>query len=123
MNVSAYYSINLGRYNFAGTEKDWCVSLYTSFGNVSETWPEDAKPDIDGLLPSEVLDLIEERLDSYWINTGRKERKEKIAQIRGHVKEIDAAWLSARIAATENELADLKYRLADVVCADDTEAA
>lgn len=112
--MSAHVSFykHLGRYNWAGNEKDWCVQLNTPYGNVSEMWPEDDEPDLDDLLPSEVLQMIEDRLDHYWISTGREAKKAVIAAIRVHEIEVDAAWLDAEIERTERALSKLRDRRA-----------
>jgi hypothetical protein len=110
MNAFVTYYKNLGHYNFAGHEKNWCVSLITPYGRVNEIWPEREEPDIDDLLPSEVLDLIESRLDSYWISTSREKDKATIAAIKEHAAEIDLAWLDAKIESTEKLLENMRDR-------------
>lgn len=101
-----FWTLELGRYNWASTEDVWCLTLSTPYGQVSETFPKDDKPDVDPdwTTPSEVLDLIEARLDSYWISTRRAETKAKIAEIRKHSNEIDAAWLDQKIKQAEDKL-------------------
>ena len=110
----ARVSIDLGRYNLAGTEKSWCVTLYTSEGHFSETWPEDEKPDIDGLLPSEVMDLLVERLDSYWIHTGRVEKKARMTAWQEKASAFDDAYLVAQIERLEKQIQTTKRRLNDL---------
>lgn len=101
-----FWTLELGRYNWASTEDVWCLVLRTPYGQVSETFPKADKPDIDPerTTPSEVLDIIEARLDSYWISTRRAETKTKIAEIRQHSNEIDAAWLDQKIKQAEDKL-------------------
>lgn len=101
-----FWTLELGQYNWASTEDVWCLTLSTPYGQVSETFPLDDKPDVDPgwTTPSEVLDLIEARLDSYLYSTRRAEVKEKIAEIRQHSNEIDAAWLDQKIKQTEDKL-------------------
>src|SRR5690606_4650714 len=90
----------------------WCLTLRTPYGQVSETFPKDEKPDVDPewSTPSEVLDLIEARLDSYWISTRRTETKATIAEIRRHANEIDAAWLDQQIKQAEDRLRILRRK-------------
>lgn len=109
MNV--LISKNLGRYNFAGNEKSWCVTLSTPFGTVSETFPEEDEPATDGEMPSEVLALIEGRLDSYWISTGREKTKATIAGIREHMTDIDCAWLESKAVYHERLGVTFRARL------------
>ena len=99
-------TLELGRYNWASTEDVWCLTLRTPYGQVSETFPRHDRPDVDPewTTPSEVLDLIEARLDSYWISTRRAETKATIAEIRRHSNEIDAAWLDQQIKQAEDRL-------------------
>lgn len=108
------WTLELGRYNWASTEEEWCLSLQTPYGSVSERFPKDDKPeaDPDWTAPSEVLDLIEARLDSYWISTRRAETKAKIAEIRERSNEIDAAWLDQKIRQAENRLHALRRKRA-----------
>jgi hypothetical protein len=115
MNAFVTYYKNLGHYNFAGHEKDWCISLITPYGRVNQTWPECEEPDIDDLLPSEVLALIESRLDSYWICTSREKDRATIAAIKEHAAEIDVAWLDAKIERTERLLMSMRKRRLDLV--------
>src|SRR5690606_26921850 len=105
-----FWTLELGRYNWASTEDVWCLTLRTPYGQVSETFPKDAKPDVDPewTTPSEVIDIIEARLDSYWFSTRRAETKAKIAEIRQHSNEIDAAWLDQQIKQVEDRLRILR---------------
>lgn len=108
------WTLSLGQYNWAGTDEQWCLDLQTPYGYVSEMFPKEAMPDVDPnwTTPSEVLDLIEERLDSYWVSTKRAETKAKIAEIRKHSAEIDAAWLDQKIKQAEDHLHFLRRKRA-----------
>ncbi|MEN5063595.1 hypothetical protein [Achromobacter aegrifaciens] len=110
-----YISKTLGRYNFANTaEKQWCVQMIMPDGKgLSETWPEDEEPDIDGVPPSQVLDLIEERLKSYWISTRREETLARIAAYREQSEQLDDAWARRLIASLERQIRDLEGYLAE----------
>lgn len=105
-----YITKTLGRYNFANTaEKQWCVQMRMPDGKgLSETWPEDEEPDIDGVPPSQVLDMIEERLKSYWISTRREETLARIAAYREQAEQLDDAWARRQIEAHDRRIADLK---------------
>ncbi|MGE8691495.1 MAG: hypothetical protein ACN6PJ_30410 [Achromobacter sp.] len=108
-----YITKTLGRYNFANTaEKQWCVQMRMPDGKgLSETWPEDEEPDIDGVPPSQVLDLIEERLKSYWISTRRDETLARIAAYREQSEQLDDAWARLHIAAYERKIRSLENYL------------
>jgi len=105
-----FWTLTLGQYNLASIEDVWCLGLQTPYGQVSEIFPKDDKPEVDPewITPSEVLDLIEARLDSYWISTRRAATKAKIAEIRQHSNEIDAAWLDQKIEQTKDKLRILR---------------
>ena len=111
MKTFVYYYKNLGKYNFAGTNKSWCVQLSSNYGNISELWDEDDEPDCEDLLPSQVLDLIEERLKSYWLRTNREVQRAKIADIREHIKELDTTWIEKEIESHQSKIKDLKSLL------------
>jgi hypothetical protein len=112
--MHARYYKNLGRYDLCSNDKSWCVQLITSYGNFSETFPEDEEPHIEGLLPSEILDLIEERLDSYWICTKRDEIKKRIADARKHFAELDICWIQNRISYFEEKIKRLQNQMSDI---------
>lgn len=102
--MSATFSKDFGRYNFAGTEKSYCVALHTPYGNVSQTWPADDEPNISGCLPSDVLDLIDTRLASYVYTSRREQDKATIAVIREHAIELDVLYVQNRIAAARRAI-------------------
>ena len=92
-----------GRYNYCNyLEKSWMVTLHDlpegcPANSLSEFWKEDDEPDIDGLMPSEVIELFEERLNKYLIHTGRKKKEEIIQWLKDHAIDIDIDWLLSRI--------------------------
>ncbi len=106
--IPRYYK-NLDQYSYFKSEKTWLVALITPYGNISETWPQDQEPEIQDLLPTEIVDLIEKRLDTHLLCTGRDETKKKIADIRAHGVAIDRAWLKNKIKDAEHLVQ--KYRL------------
>jgi len=98
-----------GSYDFAHpSEKQWAVFFQDGDVRLSERWPIDEEPDIDGCLPSDVLDLIEARVKSYWINTRRDEDLLKIAKLRERKLQMDIEFLSERISKKEASLAQLR---------------
>ncbi|CAB3905672.1 hypothetical protein LMG2828_04735 [Achromobacter piechaudii] len=103
----------LGRYNFANTaEKQWCVQMHMPDKTMlSEKWDEDDEPDIEGVPPSQVLDMIEERLKSYWICTRREETLARIAAYREQADQLDDAWARRQIASYERMVDSLKSYL------------
>lgn len=112
--MSVYIYKNLGRYNLAANTKEWQVYVRTDFGTVSELWDENDEPDIEGMLPSEVLDLIEERVRSYWLNTARESKLQTITDIRVNMKAVDREYLVTQIAHVSRQLKGLADQLADM---------
>jgi len=102
----AYVNIskNLGRYDLASYRKDWNLVLSTSYGNVSAMFDEDNEPDIEGLMPSEVLDIIQERNDSYWFSTSQTKDREKADALRKRINELDLIWAKDQVALYEKRV-------------------
>lgn len=104
---------SLGKYDFCSNDKQWCVSVKAPDGKwISETWDEDNEPDIEGLAPSEVIDLIEERLKSYWICTSREEKLARIAGFREVAEQQDHNWAQEQISFHQREIDNLSRYLA-----------
>lgn len=100
---------NLGRYNLCSNEKQWCVQVLMPDGKwLSETWDESDEPHVDGLPPSEVIDLIVDRINSYWISGRRKEQLEMVEKHRESFDKMDDAWARSQIASLERRIESLK---------------
>ncbi len=99
-----------GSYNWAKPdEKQYLVSLVTPYGSISETFEDE--PEIEGLHPSDVLDIIEGRLKSYWISTDRESKLKTIAEIRKHSIEIDRQYIQSKIGLHELAIERLQASL------------
>jgi hypothetical protein len=109
----SYYK-NLARFNSYSTYSNWWVQLSNHYGQISARWEEEDEPECDGCLPSEILDLIEERVNSHMLNTGREKQKETIKNMREHIKELDILWLKHEIEFHESKILDLKDQLKDL---------
>lgn len=115
-------SKNLGCYNWADTsQKSWLVSMRIDDLAISEQWDADSEPEIKGLPPSEVVELISERLEKYWINTDRERKREVIKQIKANKFEIDKAWANSEILRLQrshqrihNEINSFRYLIQDI---------
>ena len=111
-----YYS-NLGHYNYCSNEKDWVLHLNVKDGEISRAIStmfaeEDGDPaQGGGIPPSEVLEIIAKRIESYWISTGREKDRETIDWMRKRVAEMDSAWASQRIKCLHKEIKDLESYL------------
>ncbi len=114
--IFADYFMNFGQYNLCSSEKEYCLILRTSGGNFSETFTKDEQPDVSDMFPSEVLDLIEARLKSYWISTSRDEALARMAEWRKSANLFDMAWLDAKIERLSQSMGKLQKRKASLQC-------
>ena len=111
-------SKSLGTYNLANPgQKQWSVELRViglqdSPLVLSATWEEDDEPDIDGLAPSGIMDLLEQRFESYIIDTNREKRRASLAWMRENTEEIDKAWAASRVESFRKEVERLNYKIA-----------
>ena len=118
MNV--FISKSLGVYNLAGPgKKQWLVELRVKGLRdlpvaLSATWEEDDEPDIDGLSPSEVMDLLERRFESYIIDTNREKKRATLAWMRENAEEIDKAWAASRVESFRKEVESLNRKIASL---------
>lgn len=120
--MSVEMNKHLGRYSLTSNEKHWRLCLYTPHGRISVLFSEDDEPEIDGLLPSEVLDLIEAGMKG-WYRSSHAEDAAIIAKIREHKHEIDLEWLEYRAVKAEERAADLRRKIADILDEMEAEAS
>ena len=110
--TNVYHGKTTGSFNLcAPQEKQDQVYLCTPTGNFSELFPLDDHEYHPSMLPSEVLDMIEERLDKYWLSSRRDEDKKRIAACRERIDEFDVAWLKNRILKKQDELRELEKHM------------
>ena len=118
MNV--FISKSLGVYNLAGPgKKQWLVELRVKGLRdlpvvLSATWEEDDEPDIDGLSPSEVMDLLAQRFESYLIDTSREKKRAVLSMMRDNAEEIDKAWAASRVESLRVEAERLNNQIASL---------
>ena len=118
MNV--FISKSLGVYNLANPgKKQWLVELRVNGLRdlpvaLSATWEEDDEPDIDGLAPSEIMDLLEQRFESYLIDTSREKKRAALALMRESAEEIDKAWAASRVESLRREVERLNHEIASL---------
>jgi hypothetical protein len=105
----------LARFNWARNEQQWqlCVRLPdNSF--LSELWDEDDEPDVDlDTPPSEVVELISARLESYLMHSERDKKRQKIAYARTVYPELDRQWATRRIGEARDLIARMESLIAD----------
>lgn len=112
-----------GRYNFCSNEEQWRVAI-TGLPNeapakyLSKTWDIEDEPYIKNLPPSEVVEIISERVESFWISTSREKDREIIQWIRNNSEELDVKWAKGEIKRKEKAIGRLQEdieRLEDIV--------
>lgn len=98
--------------------KQTCIRLSLPDGapapELSESWPEDDAPAWEDRPPSEIVDLIAARLESYWISTGREKKREVIAWCRQNIVRLDREWAETYIRYMEKEIAGMNKRIASL---------
>jgi len=98
-------SKNRGRYDLCSTEEEWCVSICVLDDGlercISEIWPLDDEPDIDNQPPSEVIELIAERVERHLVSAGRPKDREIIQWVRENAEHCDDAWARQQIQRLE----------------------
>ena len=109
MDIHARYFKSLSRFNLIGQEKNWQVQLLTSSGNVSALFDEEEEPDLENLLPSDVLDLIEARTNAVW-SSNKADRLAKIAELRQQIEKLDVAWLAVELERADKVAAAARRR-------------
>ena len=104
---------NHGRYNWLSNDEQWLVVIMLPGGRqLSETFPDDEEPEISGLPPSEVVELLADRAKRYLLDTEREKKKEIVAWCREHADEIDSEWAKGQIALKQKRIEALKAEIA-----------
>lgn len=99
---------DLGRYYLGENEKQWHVKMKLPNGQwLSELWPEDEEPEIEGLPPSDVVERISEQLEKYLFKSNREETRKLIEWCRENAEELDRLWAETEIKRIRNELTKL----------------
>jgi hypothetical protein len=106
----------LGRYNLCSYEKQWMVEISglpeeCPARRISEHWNEEDEPEIDGLPPSEVVELMEDQMGSYLFYSARAPKMEVIQWIKAHRDAIDAAWAKREIKNLERRITRLQDKI------------
>lgn len=110
--MSANYYKTLGRFNLCGTEKEWQVVLRTDAGSISALWAEDDEPDVADCMPSDVLELIDARINrpGFW-SSSKGGKNATVAKMRESIDAADREWLTARVEAARKSLARWESQL------------
>lgn len=109
---SVQISFNVGRYNMLSSDKSDCLELRVFWPMgllcISQTWDEGECPEDRTSSPGEVLDAIEERVESYFASTSRKRDRLVIAALRERLPEITKVWAEGQIAHLEERINDIR---------------
>lgn len=90
-----------------------CVWFDEGYTAICERFPA-GEEEPDWYFPTDALDLIEERLESYWLSTKREMNRKKIAALRENLPQIEQVYARQKIAQLEKELVDWRDHLAMV---------
>ena len=118
--MKVFVGKSFGAFNLANPGcKQWCVELRVTGlpgppVSLAAIWEEDDEPDIDGLSPSEVMDLLERRFESYIIDTNREKKRATLAWMRENAEEIDRAWAASRVESFRMEAERLNNQIASL---------
>jgi hypothetical protein len=83
-----------GRFNLLNpSQYSEQVVLRTAHGNISATWPDGECPHDEDMRPSEVAEMLRERIASYLFMGDRAENLAKLDAIKADAAAVDAAWL------------------------------
>lgn len=111
MNAPRHYE-QTGHFYFGRAEKQQQVVLFTDAGTVSAIWDEGEAPYDDSMLPSEVSQILRERIKSFWIMTNREETLAKLDAIDARSKEFDRDFLLARSKRLQEQAAKISQQAA-----------
>lgn len=107
-----------GQYNICSTDEQWCIKVFLPDDApkrvLDETWNAEDEPNIKGLPPSRVVELIAARLESYLISGGRTEARNLIDWCRIHSSRLDAEWAADQIAAKRKGIEALEREIKDL---------
>ena len=110
---------NLGRYDLCSGKKDWCVQILNLPENcphrsINTSWQEDNEPEIEGLMPSEVIEIMSERIESFLYSSSREKDRETINWVRENSECLDSEWAKEMIDAKLRHIERLKQEIDDL---------
>ena len=115
--VRCWWSKHEGSYNILDpNKKQWSVAIRVELSDksavgVSETWDHDDEPNlVADDWPEEVIPLLSERLESYWISTRRPESRGKLAWMLDNIDQINLVWAEARLSHAQEEAKSAKAK-------------
>ena len=105
-----------GRFNMCSNEEQWQAGITglpedAPHKGICQTWDIDDEPYIEGEPPSEVIEIISERVESYWISTSRKKDRETIQWIRDNIDRLNALWAKDEIEKREKRVKQIQVEI------------
>lgn len=112
--LSAHYWKTKGRFYIGRSDQQWQVVVRASNGKaISVLWDEDDEPGISGLPPSEVVEIISQRVESFLFMSDREKMRATIAWFREHAELIDSGWARDRIESLRKKIDELDRYVLD----------
>ena len=107
-----------GSYDWAHPRaKQWvvCMSLPPDAPEPSlkTSWSEADEPDVDGQPPSEVIELMAQRVRQV-VSSDREEKQQAIAWVRANAERLDAMWAEGEINRLEGRREQLAHEIKDL---------
>lgn len=114
MSAARHYKAR-GRYNLLNTsEYSEQVVLTTPHGTVSAMWDDGDCPHDEDMRPSEVSELIRERLGRYLFMSDREAKLAICDAVKDNAARIDADWLNAQAAAIRQRAVQMLKQAQDM---------
>lgn len=119
MEEKMYITKSRGRFNLASNEYQYQIVLRGLPKDapkqiLSETFNEDEEPDISDIPPSEVVEIISERLESYLYSTSRDEKRKVIKWCRENSELIDSIWAKDEIERKKASIKRIEDKIKDL---------
>jgi hypothetical protein len=102
---------HLGNYSLTDNKKSWVVNLVCGDLRLNEHWDEDDEPATENAPPSDIVEIIAAKTESYWIDTSREKKREVINKLREMAVEIDRAWAEQEVERLEMQIEGAKRRI------------
>jgi len=100
--------VRTGNFNIVSDEELVEIALFLPEGApqpvIRELWPTLDAPNVGGLLPSQVADIIYERLLEYAYSSKSEDTAKAVQWVRDHAQEIDMAYAKSRIEILEKHI-------------------
>lgn len=105
--ATVHHYTTSGRFYLGRNDKQQQVVLVTPYGTVSQLWDDGEAGYDEDMDAEEVLNLLSERLESFWINTSREETRAKISAIRERMAEVNCLWHKTRAVQLQDRISRL----------------